>query len=142
MVLTIGTIHGGRRFNIIADEVKLEGTLRALDPAIRERAIALVRETLAGITAAYGARYTLELDDAAAPLINDEQLTPPTRSALARIGTVVEARPQWSPKISPPTAQSLRASFGFSACATKPAASPPQTTRPNSTSTKPRSPSV
>src|SRR6188472_3266407 len=31
-VLTIGSIHGGNRFNIVADQVTLEGTIRALEP--------------------------------------------------------------------------------------------------------------
>jgi hypothetical protein len=32
-VVTVGTIHGGLKRNIIPDEVKLELTLRAFDPA-------------------------------------------------------------------------------------------------------------
>jgi amidohydrolase len=94
MVLSVGLIQGGRRYNIIADEVKMEGTLRALEPSVRDRALGLVRETLAGITAANGAAYKLELDDSAAVLINDEQLTPAVRTALGRVGNVIEARPQ------------------------------------------------
>ena len=35
-VVTIGAIHGGTAFNVIADEVELQGTLRAYDPADRE----------------------------------------------------------------------------------------------------------
>lgn len=35
-VVTIGTIHGGLKGNIIAPEVKMTGTLRAIDPAVQK----------------------------------------------------------------------------------------------------------
>src|SRR2546426_1030489 len=34
-VLTIGQVHGGNRFNIIADAVRMEGTMRTLDASVR-----------------------------------------------------------------------------------------------------------
>ncbi|MBQ7267873.1 MAG: amidohydrolase, partial [Synergistaceae bacterium] len=36
-VLTIGTIHGGYRYNVIPDTVKLEGTVRTLNPDTQSR---------------------------------------------------------------------------------------------------------
>jgi amidohydrolase len=60
LVITLGSIHGGNRFNIIADEVKLEGTMRTLNEEVRTRAIELMKQTLAGITSAYGGGYELE----------------------------------------------------------------------------------
>src|ERR1044071_2395212 len=38
MVISIGLIQGGRRNNIIADEVKMEGTMRAFSEEVRQRA--------------------------------------------------------------------------------------------------------
>ena len=35
-VITIGSIHGGVRFNIIPDEVRLEGTIRAFSPDVQD----------------------------------------------------------------------------------------------------------
>jgi len=55
LVLTLGSIHGGNRSNIIADEVRLEGTLRTHNEQVRERAISLVREIVSGVAAAHGA---------------------------------------------------------------------------------------
>lgn len=36
-VLSVGQVHGGVRWNIIPDEVKLEGTVRTFDPQMREQ---------------------------------------------------------------------------------------------------------
>jgi len=62
MVLSLGTIHGGRRFNIVADEVKIEGTVRTLNPDTRKRVMQLIDEIVKGITTAHGARYEIAYD--------------------------------------------------------------------------------
>src|SRR5205823_2495874 len=50
VIITVGTIHGGNRQNIIADEVKMEGTVRTLNEEVRTRIEQLMRETLGGVT--------------------------------------------------------------------------------------------
>jgi hippurate hydrolase len=53
-VLTVGTIHGGTRSNIIPDEVTLGLTLRTYSSAVRDQILADVRRTANGLAAAYG----------------------------------------------------------------------------------------
>jgi len=53
-VLTVGTIHGGTRNNIIPDEVTLGLTLRTYSPAVRDQILADVRRTANGLAEAYG----------------------------------------------------------------------------------------
>ncbi len=53
-VVTVGTIHGGLKRNIIPDDVKLELTLRAFDPAVMARLISSVRRVAAGTAQAAG----------------------------------------------------------------------------------------
>ena len=53
--MTLGSIHGGNRHNIIADEVRMEGTLRTHDEAVRERVMSLIKEIVNGIAATHGA---------------------------------------------------------------------------------------
>jgi amidohydrolase len=36
-VVTVGTVYGGRKANIIADRVELTGTLRSFDPGVRQQ---------------------------------------------------------------------------------------------------------
>ncbi len=74
MSLAIGIIQGGKAANILADEVKLTGTLRTLDPAMRTSAKESMREILAGITAAHGANYLLEFTASIPMLLNERTL--------------------------------------------------------------------
>jgi len=84
LVITVGSIHGGNRFNIIADEVKLEGTVRTLNEDVRKHAQEMMRETLGGVTAAYGASYEMQYEEGAAVTYNDPQLVSETLPTLER----------------------------------------------------------
>jgi hippurate hydrolase len=53
-VVTVGTIHGGLKRNIISDEVKLELTLRAFDSKVMDHLIASIRRICAGEAQAAG----------------------------------------------------------------------------------------
>jgi amidohydrolase len=58
-VLTIGTIRGGDRSNVIADSVKMEGTLRTFSEQTREAYRTYMRQTLLGCTAINGGAFEL-----------------------------------------------------------------------------------
>lgn len=97
LVITIGSIHGGNRFNIITDEVTLEGTMRTLDESVRTRAQEMMRETLAGITTAYGASYKIEWGRGNPVTYNDPALVKESLPAIQRVignGHVMEPKPQ------------------------------------------------
>jgi amidohydrolase len=53
-VVTVGTIHGGLKRNIISDEVKLELTLRAFDDEVMAKLVASIRRICAGLGQAAG----------------------------------------------------------------------------------------
>lgn len=55
-VLTFGAIHGGEACNIIAKEVKLEGTMRAFSDEAYETMTKRVQEVASGIAAGYGCK--------------------------------------------------------------------------------------
>ena len=74
-VLTFGTIAGGSRFNILADQVVLEGTLRYHDPKVRAGLLDKAHRLLKGLTAGTGARYRLESQSLYPILFNDPDLT-------------------------------------------------------------------
>jgi len=78
-VLTVGSIHGGTKHNIISDEVKLQLTLRAYRDEVRDQLIEGVRRRVAGLAQAHRAPE---------PVVNAVQSTPPTintPSLVARI---------------------------------------------------------
>ena len=59
LVITIGKVEGGFARNVIAPSVRLEGTARSLDPALRERLPGLLEQLVGGVTKAFGASHTL-----------------------------------------------------------------------------------
>ena len=82
-VISIGAIHGGVRHNIIPEEVELLGTIRALDPAIREQLHAKIEQTVAGIAASAGATAEVDIRLGYGITFNDPELTAWTRPVLA-----------------------------------------------------------
>ena len=57
VVLSIGQITGGRAPNVIADHVKLLGTVRSLHPETRANLPDWISKIVANICQSYGARY-------------------------------------------------------------------------------------
>nr|WP_234401316.1 amidohydrolase [Pseudoalteromonas sp. T1lg23B] len=53
-VITVGSIHGGSKHNIISNEVKLQLTLRSYDPKVREQQIATIERMTKGIALSAG----------------------------------------------------------------------------------------
>lgn len=85
MVLSIGSVHGGNRFNIIADEVVMEGTVRTLNEDVRKDVHRMMRQTLEGVTSAYGASFELQNQENAAVTYNDPKLVDETLPTMRRI---------------------------------------------------------
>ncbi len=73
-VITIGKIEGGCRRNVIADRVRLEGTVRAVEKEVRDLLQRRIEEVVAGICAAGGADYELNYRRQYPPLFNDEEV--------------------------------------------------------------------
>ena len=73
-VVTIGTIHGGTKENIVADQVKMTGTIRALEPGTQKELKEAVTRVAKNTAAAYGAAVDVVMDDACPALINDDQM--------------------------------------------------------------------
>jgi amidohydrolase len=84
VIITIGSIHGGVRFNIIPDSVQMEGTIRYLNPETREDLYARIRRTVEEIAASAGATAEVSIDSNAIPVVNPPDLTARTRGALER----------------------------------------------------------
>lgn len=97
LVITLGSIHGGNRFNIIADEVRLEGTMRTLNEDVRTQAMAMMKQTLAGVTSAYGATYEITWGENNPLTYNDPALVEATLPVMRRImgeKNLLQPRPQ------------------------------------------------
>jgi amidohydrolase len=73
--ITIGKIYGGTAVNIIPSVVTLEGTVRTLDPDVRNFIQTRIEEIAKGCTQAARATYELIYDRIMPPVNNDIQLT-------------------------------------------------------------------
>ena len=72
-VITVGTIHGGTKNNIIPDEVKLQLTVRSFTQPVRQRLLAAIRRNVKAEAAAADAprEPLVELVEGATALVND-----------------------------------------------------------------------
>jgi hippurate hydrolase len=85
-VITVGTIHGGTKNNIIPDDVKLQLTVRSFTPEVREHLLSAIdRITKAEAAAARAPREpVIESFGHSEPLVNDPALTERVRAALVK----------------------------------------------------------
>jgi amidohydrolase len=85
-VITVGTIHGGQRHNIIPAEVTLSGTIRSYKNEVRDAVEEKFRNILKGVTAAAGATFEIVRYERGVPaVINNPSLTRESIPALERV---------------------------------------------------------
>ena len=84
LVLTVGTVHGGDRWNCVPREVEMEGTVRTFkaDTSVEEA----MRRVIADTASAFGAAGTLAYKYLTLPVINeDEQLNRIAHDAVVKL---------------------------------------------------------
>ncbi len=74
-VVTVGIIRGGERFNIIPEQVHLEGTVRTYNTEVQDMVEDRMNTILEGITYAYGGSYELKYERGTPATINDPALS-------------------------------------------------------------------
>ena len=86
LVLTIGTIHGGARWNVIANEVVMEGTLRTFDAEVRKNLKRDLSQIVENTGKALGVEATLEYEEMWPPTINaDDEMLSISRNAAVKL---------------------------------------------------------
>ncbi|MGL6105259.1 amidohydrolase [Romboutsia sp.] len=73
-VLTIGKIEGGSRRNIIAENIRLEGTIRAFAPEVYDNLKLRMSEICKGIEISYNCKINLHVKDDYPAVKNDKNL--------------------------------------------------------------------
>ncbi|HZG80585.1 MAG TPA: M20 family metallopeptidase [Brevibacillus sp.] len=73
-VITIGMISGGTANNILAQEVKLTGTIRTLEPSVREQVKERIQEVAALTARALGGEAEVTYEEGYTSLINNDAL--------------------------------------------------------------------
>lgn len=73
-VVTVGSIHGGAKHNVVPDEVKLQLTLRSYTDAVREHSVEAIRRICRGEAIAAG----IPEDRMPVITVHEEEFTPAT----------------------------------------------------------------
>lgn len=95
-VVSIGSIHGGVRNNIIPEQVELAGTIRTFDASVREEIHQRIRRTAEGLAATLGAAIEVTIDQGNPVTSNDPALARRMAATLEQVagpGKVQEALP-------------------------------------------------
>jgi len=75
VVLSFGKVLGGHTFNVIPDEVNLQGTLRFLDPDLKDKLHKVINDVIVHIGSMFGADISYQIPYFAPGIVNDEFLT-------------------------------------------------------------------
>lgn len=73
VVVTVGQLHSGTRFNIVSGEAFLDGTVRCYDRDIHHAMPGIFERIVQGTAAAYRCEAELSYDKMVEVLINDER---------------------------------------------------------------------
>lgn len=84
-VLTIGTINGGARRNIIAERVVLEGTVRTLSETNHKKIPLLMESIVRNIAGMYGAEGQFEYKEALPSVFNNPELAAAMAPTLIKL---------------------------------------------------------
>ena len=84
-VVTIGQLHAGTAFNIIADTARMSGTVRYFNPALDGYFGKRVEQIIAGTCQSHGANYELDYRRHYPALINDAGMTELVRSVAEAV---------------------------------------------------------
>ncbi|MFH1379462.1 MAG: M20 family metallopeptidase [bacterium] len=74
VVITVGKISGGERFNILAERVRLEGTVRCLSKGAHAEIPKRLNKLIAGQVRAWGGTYTWRYDVLGETLVNNDDM--------------------------------------------------------------------
>jgi len=85
VALTVATIHGGVRNNIIPEEVEMTGTLRTLDNTMQEELHARIKRTAENIAESAGATAEVEIQKLYPVTFNSPDLTEWAKPVMERV---------------------------------------------------------
>ena len=85
VVISVGSIHSGIRFNIIPESLEMIGTIRTLDKDMKELIRKRMQEMVPAIAQAYRAEATVTIQDGADITFNNEALTEKMIPTLERV---------------------------------------------------------
>jgi len=95
-IISVGRITGGVRYNVIPDDVTMEGTIRTFDPGMRDYIHGAIERTASLIAESAGAQVEVEIYQGPPAVNNNAELTSLVMPALERASgkPVLSIQPQ------------------------------------------------
>jgi carboxypeptidase Ss1 len=85
-VISVCSVHGGTKNNIIPDEVTLEGTIRTFENGTRTKVLADLKRVVNSTCQAYGASCVIDFQKDTYPVVyNDEETTERVEKVLRKL---------------------------------------------------------
>lgn len=84
-VITIGTIQGGTRYNVIPEEVRMEGTVRTFNSDVTDRMPGWIERAVKNTAAAYGASAEVDYESGYPSVYNDPSVAKICREAISDV---------------------------------------------------------
>jgi amidohydrolase len=93
VVVSFGRIEGGKAFNVIADHVRMLGTVRCLDAAVHDRLPGWIEDTVHALCRGHGGEARVHYRRISPPVHNDPDLT--RLVAAAAVDLLGDSRVEW-----------------------------------------------
>jgi amidohydrolase len=96
-IVTVGTINGGVRYNVIPDTVEMAGTIRTFDQEMREYIHQAIGRTARAIAESAGAKAEVDVQAGPPALVNNAELVARMMPVLQRVSgelPVLTVQPQ------------------------------------------------
>lgn len=113
-VISVTRIEGGNTWNVIPEQVIMEGTVRTFDSAIREEVKEKINHLVDHISTAFSQEATVSWYPGPYPVINHSVITQIARKSAEKIGlTVVEPEPSMAGEDFASYLQHIPGTFAF-----------------------------
>ncbi len=84
-VISFTVINGGTAFNVIPQEVMMQGTIRTFDPQVRAKVLQRFDEVVRGVASAMGCQVELNVKQLTPALINAERVAASVQATAQRL---------------------------------------------------------
>ena len=84
-VVSVTKFHGGTAFNVIPQEVQLEGTIRTFDNGVRQRVVERFEQIARGVAEGMGCEVDVNIKRITPALVNNESITSSVQETAQRL---------------------------------------------------------
>lgn len=84
-VVSVTSIHGGTAFNVIPQDVTMQGTIRSFELSVRRKVLERFEEIVNGVTIAMGCQAEITITQVTPAMINDSRVAARVQDSARRV---------------------------------------------------------